>query len=440
VHTAEDSGDLDGADDVPVPGVLIVWSAEAPVSRAFRIPRAGLVLGRDLLGDDDDRISRQHARVRAADGAFVVTDLGSRNGSFLDGEPLQDREATGAPGAVLRAGRTSALLVDDIRPHEAAPVAVQQDAVVGPALADVWRAAERAARTGGTLLITGESGAGKELVARAFHAASGARGAMVAVNAAAIPASVAERLLFGTRRGAFSGADRDAEGYIAAARNGTLFLDEIADLGLEVQGKLLRVLETGELLPLGASRPEPVQVKLVAATLRDLREEVAARRFREDLYYRIGRPEVVVPALRERREEIPHLVAREATQAGVRAHPTLIEACLLRPWPGNVRELIGDVRRAARAAQEEGRAQVRATDLDPRAGLPIASAAGDDETAPKVRALPDLPAVADALRGAAGNVSAAARALGIHRNQLRRLLAKHPELAALAARDQLRPE
>jgi transcriptional regulator with GAF, ATPase, and Fis domain len=443
-HTAQDSEAAGGERDAPAPGVLIVWTGEAPALTA-----SVLILGRELLGDlpavrgRDDRISRLHARLRVGPRGFTVTDLGSRNGSFVNGRPLVDGEIAAPVGAVVRAGRTLALLVDDVRRFEDAAIEVDGEVVAGPTLVGTWARAARAARTGDTLLVTGESGAGKELVARAFHRASGASGPLVAVNCAAIPASVAERLLFGTRRGAYSGADRDADGYLATADGGTLFLDEIGDLDLAVQAKLLRVLETGELLPLGAARAVPVRLKIVAATLRDLRGEVAARRFRDDLYYRIGRPEVAVPPLRERREEIPYLVSRTAGAAGVTAHPSLVEACLLRPWPGNLRELIGEIRRAALAAREDARPQIRADDLDPRAGATIAAEAADpahDTTdlrhpADRARAgpapLPQREAIEAALRDADGNVSAAARILGLHRNQLRRYLARHPELGGV---------
>ncbi len=451
-HTAQDSEVVGGERDAPVAGLVIVWSGEVPALTAMRLPPAGLVLGRELLSEvpavrgRDDRISRLHARIRSSARGFTVTDLGSRNGSFVDGRPLVDGEIAAAAGAVVRAGRTLVLLVDDVRRFEEAKIEEQGDLIAGPTLVEVWADAERAARLGTTLLVTGESGSGKELVARAFHKASGAAGQLVAVNCAAIPPTVAERLLFGTRRGAYSGADRDADGYLATADKGTLFLDEIADLDLAVQAKLLRVLETGELLPLGAARPVPVQLKVVAATLRDLRAEVAAKRFRDDLYYRIGRPEVTVPPLRERCEEIPWLVARAAATAGIGVHPSLIESCLLRPWPGNVRELLGEIRRAALAAKEDGKPSVRAEDLDARAGVTIGAELTDrrdhettdivrgaaDPSRGKPAPLPDAAAIEAAMKAADGNVSAAARALGLHRNQLRRFLVRNPVLAEMA--------
>jgi transcriptional regulator with GAF, ATPase, and Fis domain len=434
-NTQQDTGGYIGESAPPIPGVVIVFSGERPTLRALAAEEAGVILGHDLLGDDttDDRISRQHARLRWVSGAFEITDLASRNGTFVAGMAVTGSIKV-APPAVVRTGHTLTLLVGDVRPYQDAAVDEADGAVVGPTLAASWRTIRRAAQSGNTLLLTGESGTGKELGARAFHAAAGGDPArFVAVNCAAIPEGVAERLLFGTRRGAYSGADRDAEGYLAAADGGTLFLDEIAELDLAVQAKLLRVLETGELLPLGAAHPQPVSVRVVAATLRDLRSAVVAEKFREDLYYRIGRPEVHLPPLRQRLEEIPWLIARQLGASALTAHASLVEACLLRPWPGNLRELLAETQRAGAAAQDANRTLVRATDLDERAGMSLgergtaAPTAAPPAAQRKSTALPDRDAIQAALRAADGNVTAAARALGVHRNQLRRWLARNPE-------------
>ena len=434
-ETARDSEVESSRDSAPVPGVLVVWSDRAPRLIALRIPAAGLVLGRETLADaDDERMSRQHARITWSGAQVRVADLGSRNGTHVGGRQIASIEVAAPAPVVVRVGRTVAIAVDDVRAFEGATVTTS-DGVVGPTLRAAWSAVERAARGGRSLLVTGESGVGKELAARAFHRASGVSGELVAVNCAAIPAGLAERLLFGTRKGAYSGADRDADGYLAAADGGTLFLDEVAELDLDVQAKLLRVLETGELLALGAARPRAVQLRVVAATLRDLRGAVAAGRFRDDLYYRIGRPEVRLPPLRERLEEIPWLVAEAIASRGLPAHPSLIEACLLRPWPGNIRELIAEAARAAHAALEGHRPAVRAEDLDEQAGRAHVASAGaeaHEPARPKSAGLPDDDAILAALTAEGGNVSRAARRLGVHRNQLRRYLGKHPAAAALA--------
>jgi transcriptional regulator with PAS, ATPase and Fis domain len=255
----------------------------------------------------------------------------------------------------------------------------------------------------------------------------------VAVNCAAIPEGVAERLLFGAKKGAFSGATADAEGYFRAADRGTLFLDELAELDPAVQGKLLRVLETREVTPLGAAQGTRVEVRVVAATTADMRAAVAGGSFRRDLYFRIGKPEVELPPLRARREEIPWLVARglAAVDAALAADGLLVEACLLRPWPGNVRELLGAVRRAAHAARGARRTVVQAGDLEASAGVSLGGgqprgARSDEDAAP--RREPTRAEVESALREARGNVTGAAKRLGLHRNQLRRWLGKNPEV------------
>ncbi|MBZ0232617.1 MAG: sigma 54-interacting transcriptional regulator [Deltaproteobacteria bacterium] len=422
----------------PVAGVVVVWSCETPRLLTLRVPPPGLVLGRESLAQTgDDRLSRQHARIRWNGTRFQVADLGSRNGTFVGGSLVADGEVTALPPVVVRTGRTVSLLVPDIQPFEDAEVATVDGAIVGPTLRHAWDAVERAARGGKTLLLTGESGAGKELAARAFHRASGATGELVAVNCAAIPAGVAERLLFGAKKGAYSGADKDADGYLVTADHGTLFLDEIAELDAQVQAKLLRVLETGEVMPLGAARPRPIELRIVAATLRDLRGEVQAGKFRDDLYFRIGRPEVRLPALRERLEDIAWLVAEAARSSALPPHPSLVEACLLRPWPGNVRELMGEVGRAAHAATEAARKVVRSEDLDGSAGRLLVpgemATLPPGSVRPKPATLPDHGVILAALRDESGNVTRAARRLGIHRNQLRRYVAKHPDAAELSA-------
>jgi transcriptional regulator with PAS, ATPase and Fis domain len=247
----------------------------------------------------------------------------------------------------------------------------------------------------------------------------------VAVNCATIPTGLAERLLFGAKKGAYSGATADSEGYVQAADGGTLFLDEVAELDATVQPKLLRVIETHEVVSLGASHPRKVDVRVVAATLKDLRNEVQVGRFRDDLYYRIGRPEVRLPALAERMEEMPWLVVRELARVDPRvtAHSSLIETCALRPWPGNVRELLSEVRRAAREALAEGRTQVKNSDLAEMAGREI----GDQNRASTPSVSQDLSreTIEGALRAENGNVTRAARTLGMHRNQLRRWITKN---------------
>ncbi|HSH47671.1 MAG TPA: sigma-54 dependent transcriptional regulator [Halomonas sp.] len=216
-----------------------------------------------------------------------------------------------------------------------------------PALQAVVRSARLVAATDATTLILGESGTGKEQLARLVHAASRrAGGAWVALNCAALPGELVESELFGYRRGAFTGAQDDTPGRIQQAHGGTLFLDEVAELPLAAQAKLLRVLEYGECQALGARRAERVDVRILAATHRDLHRQVAAGVFREDLFYRLHVIPLELPPLRDRDGDLPllleHFIAELAARHGVQPPtfaPSLIKRLARHTWPGNVREL-----------------------------------------------------------------------------------------------------
>ncbi|MFL5342849.1 MAG: sigma-54 interaction domain-containing protein, partial [Gemmataceae bacterium] len=222
----------------------------------------------------------------------------------------------------------------------------------------------RVAATDASVLITGESGTGKELIARAIHQLGSAaapkrpglvatEGRFLAVNCAAIPHDLLENQLFGARKGAFTGADRDRDGVFVHAGGGTVFLDEIGELPSATQAKLLRALEEKEVLPIGANEPVPVEARILAATNKDLRKEVEAGRFREDLFYRLDVVRIEIPPLRDRREDIPELVdfllTRHGRELGKRVsgvtHETM-QILLACPWKGNVRELDNALQRA----------------------------------------------------------------------------------------------
>ncbi len=417
------------AETEPVPGLLLVFSSDEALCSPLPLEDQTIALGRGKVRDaniQDGCMSRQHAEIGFAGGVWTIRDLGSRNGTHLDGVRVSGEVKSEAP-RVIRCGDSIFLPFEDIRPFQVTPMDAGGSVIMGATLKGSWDAIGRAAEHGDVLHVTGESGSGKELAARAFHEKSArAGGSFIPVNCAAIPEQVAERLLFGAKKGAYSGADADADGYIQAANGGTLFLDEVGELSLAVQAKLLRVLEAREVLPLGASRPKSVLLNFCSATHRGLRGEVAAKRFREDLYFRMGRPEVALPPLRERREEIAYLVARELrkTQASLSPEVSLIEAVLLRRWPGNVRELIAESKDAARAALAAKERRVGAARLSANAGLALEPA---DET-PVARERTQMPKkgeIEESLRRANGRVATAARELGIHRTQLRRWLTKH---------------
>ena len=283
-----------------------------------------------------------------------------------------------------------------------------------------------------TVLIEAESGTGKELIARALHETSArAGGSFVPVDCGALPAGILEAELFGHERGAFTGAHQASPGLFRAASGGTLFLDEIGELPVAAQAKLLRALQEREVRPLGASRPVPVDVRLVAATHRDLGQEVAAGRFRADLFYRLRVVALSIPPLRERPEDIPVLAARFLARLSgdgrVRAlEPGALAALAAHSWPGNVRELENAIEGAAALARD-GRIGADDLRLGPRDG---SAAAPLPEQIPLALEAYEAVCLREALRRCAGDVPGAARLLGIGRSTLYRKLARH----GLAAR------
>jgi Sigma-54 interaction domain/FHA domain len=423
-----DLGRLTREPTASVPGLIAIFANHRPAMRIFRAERGLLTLGRMELSEGDhldSAIAREHARISFDGAAWLVTDLGSRNGTFVNARATSG-ETRAPAGSIVRIGGTLLLAAPDILPFNRFGLGTKGGLVCGPSLGKELEAIAVSGGTGmiASLLIIGETGTGKELAAKAFHAGGPKpNGPFAAVNCATIPKELAERLLFGSIRGAFSGAI-DAPGHVQAANGGTLFLDEVAELPADVQGKLLRMVETHEVLRLGATTCERVDVRVCAATWRDLRLEVGAGRFREDLYFRIAQAEVRLPPLRKRVDEVPWHVQEVLDDCG-RQHPitataAFIEACALRAWPGNVRELRAEVRRAASAAIAEGSAVLTADDLGPNAGQPIPRTAVPANSP----AYPD-DEVAVALLAADGNVVLAARRLGINRNKVRRWLERY---------------
>jgi transcriptional regulator with PAS, ATPase and Fis domain len=423
-------------DEPPVPAIVMVASGPAPARLVLSVPAE---LGRRLAAGgkahdvDDERMSRDHALVTTDRGMWVISDRDSHNGTFVDGERILG-EVRRRGDVVVRLGHTVFILAANGRGHGGDDPA---DQVVGPELARVYDEVRRHVASD-TLLIHGESGSGKELAARLYHdAGPRSAGPFIAVNCAAIPEGVAERLLFGSKKGAFSGAI-DAIGHFQMAHGGTLFLDEIADLDPAVQAKLLRVLETREVVPVGATNGTAVEIGIVAASHRELRQAVAERRFRDDLYYRLALATVHMPPLRARKVDIARLVQREVAAcitgiAGITGsrklapHAKLVELCCTRPWPGNIRELRSAVRQAASEALAAGREVVRAENLATTAGMPLGAAPGEPSgerprpTAGEV----DKDTVVAALARANQVISVAARALGLHRTELYRLMEKY---------------
>jgi two-component system response regulator PilR (NtrC family) len=306
----------------------------------------------------------------------------------------------------------------------------------------------RVARSMAPVLVRGESGTGKELAARALHACSHrSDGPFVAVNCSAIPEALLEAEFFGARKGSYTGATADREGYFQAAQGGTLFLDEIGDLPLAMQSKLLRAIQERHVRALGSTQEDSVDVRVVSATHRDLAADVAAGRFRQDLYYRLNVIEIVVPPLRERREDLPALcralLSRIAAESGMPAPelaPAVLEQLAVHPLPGNVRELENLLHRAV-ALSDGHTLQVDviagAAPAAPAAAVPASGEAAAGPTAVSPAATPPMPSdlqawldqqerdiLVRALQETGFNRTAAAQRLGLSLRQIRYRIAR----------------
>jgi two-component system response regulator GlrR len=348
-------------------------------SRESRSDRCSI--GHQALNDlvvEDATVSRFHCEVVIDAGRARVRDLGSRNGTIVDGVPVV--EAFLRDGSKLRLGQ---VLVSFDLGEKTSQIRLADRTELGglvgqsTAMRACFALIERAAETEVTLLLEGETGTGKSAAAEAIHEASARRqGPFVVVDCAAIPAALLESELFGHEKGAFTGATERRRGAFAEADGGTLFLDEIGELPIDLQPKLLRALEQREIRRVGANTYEPIDVRLIAATHRDLRVEVNAARFRSDLFFRLAVVRIPVPALRQRTEDIPLLVERILTTGrhtgpGVAAlrDPGHVAELQRASWPGNVRELRNYVERCvfyrgAMPPPDEPLAAAGAIDLD----------------------------------------------------------------------------
>ncbi len=380
---------------------------------------------------DDARVSRFHCELRVHPRGVQVRDLGSRNGTLVDGVRVD--QAWVEHGATLRVGKTL-LRFELLGGRNRIPLSEEESfgSLFGaaPSMRALFAVLELAAPTDSTILLEGETGTGKEEAAQSIHDASLRReGPFVVLDCSALPPNLLEAELFGYERGAFTGANKSRAGLFEEAHGGTLFLDELGELRPDMQPALLRVLEQREVRRLGSTHTFSVDVRLVAATHRDLREEVTAGRFREDLFYRLAVVHARIPPLRERLEDLPMLADVLLRRMGLGdvelatvLTPELLAALGRSRWPGNVRELrnylercvvLGDVQPFAQAtapSHEHGRVDAR---------LPYA----DARTEALARFERDYAAALLELHE--GNVSAAARAAGLARPYLHRILRRH---------------
>ena len=396
--------------------------------RIGKAPDNDLVLG-------DDTVSRHHCELTRDSGGIHVRDLQSTNGTKVGGARVS--EAVVQPGAVLKVGEVELSLRPAVRNVEVLPSdKTWFGAAIGQSLAmrSIFGMLERIAKTDATVLLEGETGTGKDVLARAIWTESArAQGPFVVVDCGAVSYSLIESELFGHERGAFTGAVAARQGAFELADGGTVFLDEIGELPIDVQPKLLRVLETREFRRVGGNKTVKSDVRVVAATKRNLLREVHAGKFREDLYFRLAVVPITVPSLRARREDIPKLVEHilKASGGGLSVSEETMQGLSAHDWPGNVRELRNVLDRAIYMAKATGQGELSLVSI-PMAG---ATGPGDAMAFDATKSYRETRAKYDAdferkyvkwlLGRHAGNVSAAAREAKMDRKHLHDMAKKH---------------
>jgi transcriptional regulator with GAF, ATPase, and Fis domain len=327
--------------------------------------RVGAMPDNDLVVEDET-VSRYHCRIVQEESGYIIVDLGSTNGTFVNG--VRIREAYLSSGCTVSLGQSDLIFNAAQEKVEIvpSPKARLLDLIGrNVKMRELYAVIEKIAPTGATVVIEGETGTGKEVVAQTVHRLSPrAQGSMMVFDCGAVPKNLIESELFGHEKGSFTGAIMTRQGLFEMAHGGTLFLDEIGELPLELQPKLLRALESREVRRVGGTRPIKVDVRIIAATNRDLEEEVRAGRFRQDLFYRLSVVRLFLPPLRERREDIPLLCEsflsdhnynrladgrRKCTRISTQA----MELLQSYRWPGNVRELVNAMERAVSFAASE---------------------------------------------------------------------------------------
>jgi transcriptional regulator with PAS, ATPase and Fis domain len=415
--------------------------------RTYDLPTSGEVtIGRDEWNTvrlDDPAVSRRHAVLRVGD-KIEIEDVGGANGIFvrekaapgastqtLSVRQLIRQKADLAVGERILLGTTSLVVRHAQVPDLPDLAAGDAGAVVrDPAMRTVYQQAGRAARASISVLLLGETGVGKEVMARAIHAGS-PRGAkpFMGINCAALAESLLEGELFGAEKGAYTGAVTARAGLFEAADGGTVFLDEVGEMPLSTQAKLLRVLEARAVVRLGATRARPIDVRFVAATNRDIESDSRTGRFRSDLYFRLAGITLVIPPLRERPAELEALVARFVAAAcrdldrtaPLRVSSDALDALHRHDWPGNVRELRNAIERAAVLCSNDTilPEHLPPNLLKPRttAAMPPLVTLGGDGLQGEIKSL-ERQRIVEALERCAGNQSKAADLLGISRRTL----------------------
>ncbi len=407
------------------PDAGLTWTSTDRCTIVGKSEKANLVLS-------DSAVSRFHCEISFEKNTARIRDLESRNGTRVDNVWIDRARLTG--GHTLTLGRTRIRFdLDTERNRIELSERERFGELVGsaPTMRAMFAVLERAAATDATVLLEGETGTGKEAAAESIHRASKRKdGPFVVVDCGSLPPNLIESELFGHEKGAFTGAVTRRDGAFKEAHEGTIFLDEIGELSLDLQPKLLRALEGLQVKRLGSRVYEKIDVRVIAATNRNLRAEVNAGRFRSDLYYRLAVIEARLPPLRERTEDLPRLIDDLLTRLGAADEPEAVHlrsdelvAHLTRhPWHGNVRELRNYLERCLAMGQEVAlpASPDGLSDGDGfRSDLPLKEARKLWDRAPERRYLEEV------LRRADGNVSQAARLARVDRTHFHRLLRKH---------------
>ena len=373
----------------------------------------------------DPLVSRFHCEVTAGAAGLHVRDLGSTNGTFVDGVRID--AAYLRSGSRITVGATT-IAVEGTAEQlvEALPAADQFGRLLGAsaAMRRVFSVLERVAHTDSTVLLEGETGTGKTLIAQMLHERSDRHdGPFIVLDCSSIPPTLIESELFGHERGSFTGAHATRPGAFEAAAGGTLFLDEIGELPLDMQPKLLRALEERVIKRVGSNDQIRLDLRLIAATNRDLRQEVNKSSFRADLYYRLNTVRVKVPALRERPEDVPLLIASfyQLFAPGSAPPASLLTELLRRPWPGNVRELRSAVERAVLLGEASDDSDDGCLEADSPCDFAISFRDAKEVAVARF----ERRYVRELLDHHKGNLSRAARAVRMDRNHLRDLAKRH---------------
>jgi DNA-binding NtrC family response regulator len=414
--------------------------AKTPEGGQFTIEVDPLVVGRDagagiVLADPE--VSAFHCELRAVGEGILVKDLGSTNGTFLGA--VRVREAIVSTPSELTVGRSRIFLEPQAKRRVEVGYADHFGPLVGnsPRMRRVFSLLEKVSNTPLSVLIVGETGTGKELVAKAIHDASDQRsGAFVVVDCGSIPPTLAESILFGHEKGAFTGATERRNGALAEADGGTLFLDELGELPVELQPKLLRALSEKQVKRVGGNAFEPIEVRVLAATRRDLGAEMNAGRFRSDLFFRIAQVRIELPALRERLADLPLLVEDVCRRVGKPHHVQTVlswieQRMASHDWPGNVRELVNVASVAATLADEPGAIDDVLTltrddgVIDAPRSLGDGSESGFSESKRAAIAAFEREYFVSLAKRSKGNVSEMARQSGMERHHVRAYLRKY---------------